>query len=71
MDTLRNEIAQSIPDGIYIDWEEFSSKLSVKEAAKREVILRQTEVCDEVFYILKGIAASEYNTAEKPIISRF
>ena len=71
MQILQSEIAQALPPGIKVDWEEFSSRLHVKKAAKREVILRQTEVCDKVIYILEGIAASEYNTDEQHIISRF
>ncbi|MEO1217918.1 MAG: cyclic nucleotide-binding domain-containing protein [Bacteroidota bacterium] len=71
MNTLMREIEKSIQSGIHADWEEFSSKLSVEQASKREVILRQTEICDKVIYIVEGIAASEYNIDDKNIISRF
>ncbi|MEO0727843.1 MAG: Crp/Fnr family transcriptional regulator [Bacteroidota bacterium] len=71
MERLKLEIEQYIPGGVEVEWEAFSSQLSVRTASKRELIFRQTDICDSVIYILEGIAASEYNEEDKFIISRF
>jgi len=71
MEELKLEIEKYVQGKIDAEWEEFSSHLLVKTASKREIILRQTEICDKVIYILEGIAASEYNKEAKFIISRF
>ncbi len=71
MEKLKLEIEQYIQGGVDIEWQEFSAKLSFHTASKREIIFRQTDICDKVIYILEGIAASEYNKEDKGIISRF
>ncbi|MEM6806501.1 MAG: cyclic nucleotide-binding domain-containing protein [Bacteroidota bacterium] len=71
MKKLKIEVEKYIQGGIDMEWEEFSSQLSVHTASKREIIFSQTDICDKVIYILEGIAASEYNEDDKFIISRF
>ncbi|MEO1628306.1 MAG: cyclic nucleotide-binding domain-containing protein [Bacteroidota bacterium] len=71
METLKLEIEKYLQQGIDSEWKWFSSQLSVHTASKREIIFRQTDICDRVIYILEGIAASEYNEEDKFIISRF
>ena len=71
MEKLKLEVEKYIEGGIDIEWKAFSSQLSVHTASKREIIFRQTDICDKVIYILEGIAASEYNEEDKFIISRF
>jgi CRP-like cAMP-binding protein len=71
MEKLKLEVKKYIRDDFDAEWNEFSSKLSINEASKREIIFRQTDICDKVIYILEGIAASEYNVEDKQIISRF
>ncbi|MEL6656909.1 MAG: cyclic nucleotide-binding domain-containing protein [Bacteroidota bacterium] len=71
MEELKLQIEKYIQGRIDIEWKEFSSKLSVHTASKREIVFRQTDICDSVIYILEGIAASEYNEENKFIISRF
>ncbi len=57
MEKLKLEVEKYIQGGIDIEWKEFSSQLSVHTASKREIIFRQTDICDRVIYILEGIAA--------------
>ena len=71
MQELKFEIEKYIEKDIDTEWKVFSSQLSVHTASKREIIFRQTDICDRVIYILEGIAASEYNQEDKFIISRF
>lgn len=71
MEKLKLEIEKYLQEGIDSEWKVFSSQLSVHTASKREIIFRQTDICDRVIYILEGIAASEYNEQGKFIISRF
>jgi len=71
MELLKHEIEKYTQLSLNSEWEEFSSKLTLSTASKREIIFRQTEICNEVIYILKGIAASEYNIEDKLIITRF
>lgn len=69
MEKLKLEIEKCLQGGIDSEWKGFSSQLSVHTASKREIIFRQTDICDRVIYILEGIAASEYNEEDKFIIS--
>ena len=71
MEKLKLEVEKYIQEGIDIEWKAFSSQLSLNTASKREIIFRQTDICNSVIYILEGIAASEYNEEHKFIISRF
>ncbi len=71
MEELKLEIEQYIQAKIDTEWKEFSSHLTVNTASKREIIFRQTEICDSVIYVLEGIAASEWNEEDKVVISRF
>ena len=71
MERLKLEIEKHLQERIDSEWKAFSSQLSVRTASKREIIFRQTDICDSVIYILEGIAASEYNEEDKFIISRF
>jgi CRP-like cAMP-binding protein len=71
MEKLKLEIEKCIQGGIDTEWKEFSSHLTVNTASKRKIIFRQTDVCDSVIYILKGVAASAYNEEGKITISRF
>ncbi len=71
MEELKRVMENYIQESIDNEWKEFSQNLSIHTASKREIIFRQTEVCNEVMYILEGIAASEYNVEDKLIISRF
>jgi len=65
MEKLKLEVEKYIQGEIDSEWKAFSSKLSVHTASKREIIFRQTDICDRVIYILEGIAASEYNEEDK------
>lgn len=71
MELLKQQVEAYAQTSIATEWDDFSANLTHKKAAKREMILRQTDVCDEVIYILEGVAASEYNEGDKRIISRF
>lgn len=71
MEKLKLEIEKYVQGGIDIEWKEISSQFSIHTALKREIIFRQTDICDRVIFILEGIAASEYNKEERFIISRF
>lgn len=71
MEALKTEIEQYLDQILAQEWADFAANIQVKTAQKRETILRQSEVCTEVLYLLDGIAASEFNTREKYIISRF
>ncbi|HAA12611.1 MAG TPA: hypothetical protein DCE41_13325 [Cytophagales bacterium] len=71
METLKLEIEKYVQGEINTEWDEFLSHLELKMATKREIIFRQTDICDSVIYILEGIAASEYNKDDKVVISRF
>ena len=37
------------------EWESYSSKLCVKEVQKKEIILKQGEICREVFFVVDGL----------------
>ena len=71
MEKLKLEVEKYLQGRIDNEWKAFSSQLSVHTASKREIIFRQTDICDSVIYVLEGIAASEYNEEDKSIISRF
>ncbi|MCI4671856.1 MAG: cyclic nucleotide-binding domain-containing protein [Bacteroidia bacterium] len=71
MEIFKNEIEKYSPINSIKEWEDFSASLSLKEAAKRDTIFRQTDICDKVIYLLDGIAASEYNADDRNIITRF
>lgn len=71
MEELKLEIEKYIQGKIDAEWKDFSSHLIVNTASKREIIFRQTDICDSVIYILEGIAASEWNEEDKLVISRF
>ncbi|PWJ44946.1 Crp/Fnr family transcriptional regulator [Sediminitomix flava] len=71
MEVLKQEIEKYTQFNSVEEWNKFSSKLTIKEAKKREVIFRETDICDKVIYILDGIVSSEYNRDDKQVISRF
>ncbi|HAA16027.1 MAG TPA: hypothetical protein DCE41_31715 [Cytophagales bacterium] len=68
---LKEEISNygvSISDD---EWNHLSSLIQKKSARKREIIFQQTEPCNHVIYILKGITASIYHYDGKEVITRF
>jgi len=71
IEELKLEIEKYVQGVIDTEWDEFFSHLLIKTASKREIIFRQTDICDSVIYILEGIAASEYNQDDRFVISRF
>jgi len=71
MEEFKREIEKYIQGEIDSEWENLSSNLSIKTTSKREVVFRQTDICNDVIYILEGIAASENNESDKYVITRF
>lgn len=50
---------------------ELSSLIKRKTAKKKEVIFRQTDPCNYVIYLIKGITASVHTYGDKEVITRF
>lgn len=48
------------------EWNEIKSKISEFSFTKKSVIFSQTHICDKIFFISDGIAASEQIMAEDP-----
>ena len=60
--------AIQIPAG---EWAELAEHFSPRTFKKKSVLISQTEICDEVYYLADGILASEFVVDDRSVISRF
>lgn len=68
---FEQELKASVPSILELEWNNFLKSVKVCAARRREVLLPQTEVCNQVLYLMSGILASEYRFEEKAVITRF
>ncbi len=71
LSAFRQEIETEATDIPEAEWGTFMTVSSVHVAKKREVLFPETEICDQVIYLLEGIVASEYRYDDKQVITRF
>lgn len=68
---LKADIEKTVSTAPEAEWRRFANQATGLSVKRNRVILRQTDICKDVLYIVKGIAASEYVVDGKAVISRF
>ena len=71
LQSFKKDILRLYPELTTQAWEAFQSKVEIVSYRKGETIFPETEVCNHVLFIAKGIAASENQTADHFGITRF
>ena len=69
--SLKAEILKYCPDLSEEEWNSFQPRISIVSYKKGTTIFPSTEVCKHILFIKEGIVASQYQSKEDFVISRF